>query len=54
MLEGNLAVGLRKSSETSLPSATTRNGPKRIGGGRPKISARNVADFCLSRHQTMV
>src|SRR5436309_7219685 len=30
------------------------NGPKRVGLGRPSISLRNLADFRLSRAQTMV
>ena len=37
-----------KSTLTPLFVVTTRNGPHRLGAGRPKISVRNVADTSLS------
>ncbi len=43
-----------KSSETPLDSSTTRNGPNTSGFGSPSTSVRNLAETCLSRHQTMV
>src|SRR6188474_2039675 len=43
-----------KSSEMPLSTSTTRNGPNRVAGGRPRISARKAADRFWSRHQTMV
>src|SRR5215213_5101637 len=43
-----------KSSETSLSTWTTRNGPYGMGGATPSSSARKVADSRLSRTRTIV
>src|SRR3546814_870558 len=42
------------SDVCSADLATTRKGPKRTAAGRSRISVRKPADFCWSRHQTMV
>jgi hypothetical protein len=43
-----------KSSDTSLSTCTTRNGPKLVGGCRPGMSTRKAADAFLSRTLTIV
>src|SRR3954447_25599558 len=43
-----------KSSETSLSSSTTANGPKVVGGLTPSSSARKAAEACRSCAATMV
>jgi hypothetical protein len=39
---------------TSFATSTTRNGPEGVGSGRPRISARKVADSRLFRTRTIV
>jgi len=43
-----------KSSETPLSNSTTSKWPKRVGTGRPSISARNLAEALWFELQTMV
>jgi hypothetical protein len=43
-----------KSMFAPLSVVTTWNGPHLLGAGKPKISARNVADALLSPAYTMV
>ena len=43
-----------KSSETPLSASTTRKCANRVAAGNPRISVRNAADRCWSRHETMV
>src|SRR5215510_13731206 len=50
----NLALGIHEIQVVPLSVVTIRNGPHRFGAGRPKTSARNVADTWLSRAHTMV
>jgi hypothetical protein len=54
VLWADRAFGVAKSRETPLSSSTTSKWPKRVGAGRPSISARNRADIVWSDDQTMV
>jgi hypothetical protein len=54
VLCGNLAFGVVKIEGDAVGELDHKEGPNRVGFGRPKTSARKVADLRLSRHQTMV
>ena len=54
VLRMGCTVVVGEVERTSFATSTTRNGPEGVGSGRPRISARKVADSRLSRTRTIV
>ena len=54
VLKRNVSFDLVKIERRPVVECHDRKGPKRVGAAKPRISARNVAERCWSRHQTMV
>ena len=54
MLVGNLAVVFVEVVGHVVVEREDEHRPERCGARQPKTSVKKVADFCLSRHQTIV